>query len=338
MTPQTRRDRAASGLAMALLAWCVGCESRLVLGAGCTATSECAAPLVCRFERCRTECTTARDCPLGTVCIEEAGLGACRLPAESACASEADCPGALICALGACRNRCVTVDDCAAGSACVPDPLAGTVCVDPGDAPDGGVLSTDATRETTLTFVVARDIDDGMIEARGGLLPMGEALNDFFGATDAGLSYAYFTFDVASAVPAGATIQQATLRLYGRGIFEPLCGASDEMVLVAADTNTARPPASVTDYAGGATGPAATSASVSWGPITAWRVDEWNESPNTAAIVQELVDDHGGLSVGSAVQLWAAGGNFANHDCEWGAEDYARLTANHAELIVRFTR
>ena len=45
-----------------------GCEARLARGSGCATTSECSAPLVCAAGRCRIECVTHRDCPLGTFC------------------------------------------------------------------------------------------------------------------------------------------------------------------------------------------------------------------------------------------------------------------------------
>lgn len=350
MTRTTSAFAFAAALALAC-AGLVGCEARLVLGGSCAQTSECASPLVCRFERCRTECVTTRDCPIGTVCLAEEGGGVCRLPAESACSSDADCPGALACALGACRNRCVTVDDCRPGAECVADVLAGTVCVDPGDAPDAGARpdgggTTDAgiaidgpadDASLAWTLVVSRDAADGEISASGSLLlPGGEEGTDFFGAWGTGQTRAFFGFELPAAIPAGARIADARLRLFGIEFASFGCAPTDEMVIVGANVANASTPGSATAYPDGPTGPAATLAATTWRPIDSWTVDAWNESPDVSAILDELVSDHAGLAAGATIQLWIVGANFTDRPCEWGAEDFARATSNHAELVVTF--
>ena len=56
-------------LVVIVLLGTLGCEARLSLGAGCTRSSDCEAPLVCSFQRCRAECVEQRDCPLGAMCL-----------------------------------------------------------------------------------------------------------------------------------------------------------------------------------------------------------------------------------------------------------------------------
>lgn len=94
-----------------------GCEARLSLGGACVYDSECAAPLSCRLGRCREECLSGRDCPLGSRCLREptSGLGACRLPDEATCA--VTCPDGTDCLGGTCAARC-TSDEACLGTAC----------------------------------------------------------------------------------------------------------------------------------------------------------------------------------------------------------------------------
>ena len=62
----------------------------LELGAVCDLNSDCNAPLVCRLGKCRNECASARDCPLGTQCrLDEQGLGACLVEPDLACTDTA---------------------------------------------------------------------------------------------------------------------------------------------------------------------------------------------------------------------------------------------------------
>lgn len=128
------------------------CQSGASVGASCVRGSDCSAPLVCTFGRCRTECAAARDCPAGQVClIDGAGQGACELPAIDVCSASCDPP--LVCAAGHCRVECTGASDCPAGHDCVasaceraPDVDGGAVdmgSVD-GGTTDAGSSDTDA--------------------------------------------------------------------------------------------------------------------------------------------------------------------------------------------------
>src|SRR5688572_13795965 len=99
---------AATALALCFAA---GCEAAPVPGAACARASDCSAPLVCSYARCRVECRETRDCPLGTRCIASAGLGVCSLVVESQCDTEV-CPTPLLCVADQCRTECSTNAQC----------------------------------------------------------------------------------------------------------------------------------------------------------------------------------------------------------------------------------
>lgn len=100
-------------LVLVLLVGCV--EARSGAGAECSRNSECAAPLVCALERCRNECNSSRDCPIGASCIRsELDFGVCQLDDELSCSGE--CAGDLVCAESQCVNSCD--EGCLPGSEC----------------------------------------------------------------------------------------------------------------------------------------------------------------------------------------------------------------------------
>ena len=140
--------RSLAGLVIASVGLALGgCadEDSLALGAQCDLNSDCEAPLVCRLERCRNECTVSRDCPLGARCVvDNEGLGSCTLDREDDCTGAEDCPETLHCVVGACRNLCEGDDDCASDATCRPveDRMA---CFAPGDVPDAGTPPMDAS-------------------------------------------------------------------------------------------------------------------------------------------------------------------------------------------------
>ena len=122
---------ALTGLALAscMLAGCT--QTRGGLGLQCERNSECQSPLVCRLTRCRVQCATQRDCPIGSICLIDAdGVGSCRLDDEATCARPSDCPSPLACIAGECTNECGSNRDCPAGAKCDPTTSG---CVDIAD-------------------------------------------------------------------------------------------------------------------------------------------------------------------------------------------------------------
>jgi len=126
-----------------------GCGERPTFrGGGCELNSECDAPLVCGFGRCRQECRTEVDCALGLDCFGDvaSGLGYCQLPDELNCTRNSDCAtncgpgtdceGKIVCRAGECGQACVEDRDCVEGSVCVEEeavltcePLSTELCV-----------------------------------------------------------------------------------------------------------------------------------------------------------------------------------------------------------------
>jgi hypothetical protein len=117
-------------VALALVSACAE-TPKLESGDRCQLTSECAAPLVCRLERCRRECATTRDCPIGSSCVfDDRGFGGCQTLPETECERNSQCPAPLVCRFGQCTNECMTDEDCPAGAACLNEPTGGMACVD----------------------------------------------------------------------------------------------------------------------------------------------------------------------------------------------------------------
>ncbi len=118
----------SAALALALVG-CVG-AGKQAAGEACGLNSECAAPLVCRLTRCRTECFETRDCPLGAGCVaDEEGFGVCLLVDETECAQDGDCLPHLVCLDAQCVNECAEDRDCPPGTVCREGG-----CEDPGRA------------------------------------------------------------------------------------------------------------------------------------------------------------------------------------------------------------
>ncbi len=185
-------------LAPALALVAVGCgaeEPKLTLGDQCDLTSQCEAPLVCRIGRCRIECATLRDCPVGTLCVTDGdGLGACSLSGEDGCEVNSDCPDPLVCRMGRCTNACADDRDCPAGSVCEGEG-AEAACVDPAD--EACVLDSEcpeplrcaADRRCRAECRSSRDCRVGAVCRDGSCMPPDEPADGGFDAgTDAGTS------------------------------------------------------------------------------------------------------------------------------------------------------
>lgn len=115
-----------------------GClETKTARGGQCSLTSDCDAPLVCRFEACRIECTSNRDCALGLDCLyDENQLGACQLPEEASCLDDANCGEGQICRVRddmmarTCTTECGPERACPPGATCMEG-----ACIDPDTQP-----------------------------------------------------------------------------------------------------------------------------------------------------------------------------------------------------------
>lgn len=244
-----------------------------------------------------------------------------------------------MCASGVCRNRCRDTAECSAGASCVADPVAGTVCVEPENGLDAGIaLDVTGPTDATTTFVVpiTADEDDGFIEPEMGLQPMGDGFTIWTGAQTQGPDRVYLRFELPVTIPAGATVVAAHLEVWGTAYYDgagTTCSPTYRLGIVADDVADAEVVGADDVYPDGPAGPAATTASIAWPFVGAWAVDRVNTSPSVAPILQELVDDHGGLAAGAHVQFWSWSLDFVA-ECAVGIEDYASIASHHAELHV----
>lgn len=128
-------------LCVALALMLFGCDGPGRAGLQCEMNSDCQSPLVCRLTRCRRECRSARDCPLGAICVrDDQGIGACQLLEEDTCALNSDCAAPLVCRSGTCTEECVEDRDCLPGARCEGDEgmrgcvaSGGTTCLSSSD-------------------------------------------------------------------------------------------------------------------------------------------------------------------------------------------------------------
>lgn len=141
------------------------CQSQAAIGASCARSSDCSAPLVCRIDRCRSECVENRDCPLGTDCLlDQSGLGACSVPADRGCGSGGSvCPAPLTCVNDHCVNTCTDVTQCPDDGQCLPVAGAGiSFCFAP-DRSDAGTpadAGSDTGSDADLDATTQSDAGD----------------------------------------------------------------------------------------------------------------------------------------------------------------------------------
>lgn len=134
---------------VAVLVMTLGCQAEAATGLSCSRDSECSASLVCRLGRCRTECTTNRDCSIPSRCLLDTnGLGSCSLSTDDRCESGGHtCPGGLVCLVDSCVNTCTTSADCPTDGVCQAVSASVSFCFSPDrplPATDSGPVPHDA--------------------------------------------------------------------------------------------------------------------------------------------------------------------------------------------------
>ncbi|MDQ3032038.1 MAG: hypothetical protein M3Y87_06450 [Myxococcota bacterium] len=153
--------RIALPLALLLLGACLPSPYGLSQGRECGLNSDCDGTLVCRLGYCRRECATSRDCAAGLDCLlDNDGLGACQLPAETRCTTNSECPPSLVCTMGECTNECNCADeaqpceDCPPGAVCTMRDDGSRGCFDPSNRTC--VYASDCAADES-SFVCASD-------------------------------------------------------------------------------------------------------------------------------------------------------------------------------------
>lgn len=148
----TVSSRALRSIWLALLLPFAGCSeddpatARVAqLSHGCLVNSDCAAPLVCAFQRCHVECVTTRDCDGTLRCVgAHEPSRVCQLEEETTCKTSADCAPGLLCAGdGACRDHCAADSECIGDQVCTRG-----VCAEPAELDESGELPQTSPQST----------------------------------------------------------------------------------------------------------------------------------------------------------------------------------------------
>lgn len=142
----------------------------------------------------------------------------------------------------------------------------------------------------------------------------------------------FLRFKLVKAIPAGSTITNAQLSLYGNGDF--YWNNSTHLIITADDSANANQLTSAADRIGGENGRNAVPVTVDWygaaGANLNWNTSGLNTSSNISTIIQSIVDRNNGIAANSYIQLWlytdapATSGSGA----EVGIADFGH--ANHA--------
>jgi hypothetical protein len=173
---------------------------------------------------------------------------------------------------------------------------------------DAGAPSSDAGGPSTTWTITLVDTDDGELGPDMVLLDGESNDTDYAGFWSTGSTWSFARFALPGAIPGGARILDARLRVNAAGT-AGLVTEAEHLVVVADDAADAPPAIDAADYPGGLRGTVATTASVAWGPLTDWTHGP-SRSPDLSPILQELVDAHGGLAAGAHVRFWIAAGDY----------------------------
>jgi hypothetical protein len=190
----------------------------------------------------------------------------------------------------------------------------------------------------SIVLRIANDLDDGELEdsrsfGTAGFAPQGERNGwIYMGAFGGGVTISYFRFTVAEAIPMGARVSSARMRLYGTDAFsfEP------DMDYETIAAENAADPSPITQYEDAPhrpTGRPLTTASARWPPSgrLEWTLGAWNETADFAAAIQELVDRYG-LPGGAHIQLFVFRPDSVAG--EVAAEDFSNGGGHPAELVL----
>lgn len=116
--------------------------------------------------------------------------------------------------------------------------------------------------------------------------------------------YAYLRFELPRPIAADAVVDDVRLVLYGHDVYD--WQATDALRVWIQHTDDAAAVGGIDHYPG--TSIPLADASVRWPEELglAWQHPGANETPNLAVLVQQLVDEYGGLAAGAHLQLWVS--------------------------------
>jgi hypothetical protein len=200
----------------------------------------------------------------------------------------------------------------------------------------------------SMTMPIEANEDDGQFDPslttlqygwstvgeRNNILYSGSYNPSDWGGLGNGLTTAAFRFALAEQIPAGATVVDAWISLFGRGTWS-WSNESHALAIGLEFSDDAAPIAGISDLPFTLTGRPLVSAVARWpelGGLT-WLVNNWNDSVNVAPLIQELVDTYGGLSAGAHVQFFVYGANPGTNG-EVAIEDSSNPAGNTPTLTV----
>jgi len=184
-----------------------------------------------------------------------------------------------------------------------------------GAEPTSGVETTGSKGDVVVLgpLVPQENLDDGaMYPAGDGYLPhwypSGEENAEgcqYLGQFPTSAQYyGYMRFQLPEAVPAGAVVDSVVLEIFGHDEYS-WNGAYALRVWVQ-DTSDAAAVGGTFDYPQDGSSVVLSTESVRWpeeGGLV-WQQPGPNATPDLAALLQALIDAHGGLAAGAYVQLW----------------------------------
>lgn len=192
----------------------------------------------------------------------------------------------------------------------------------PGVLVDNIRFAGDVAPPVSQELTITDDGDDGQFDPSTSVIPAGwSAQGEYnnvlyagsyniadWGGLGGGVTPSAFRFTLSHDIPAGTTIVDAALALYGWGTWD-WDETADSLQIAIEYSDDAEQITGASDLPFVAGGRELLPTTVRW-PETgglAWQYDAWHTSPNLAALLQELVDTVGGLSAGAHVQFYVYG-------------------------------
>jgi hypothetical protein len=185
---------------------------------------------------------------------------------------------------------------------------------------------------------IAAGADDGEFYQYGGWNWVNDSTTPYMGDSDDVNYWGYFTFTLPSAIPSGATIDAGTkIEIYGLDIYNWTTG--DALQIYVEQSSNAPAIDGVEDRpTGDGGGTTLGASSVRWpvsGDLT-WTYPGWNER-EIISLIQELVDDYGGLASGAKIRIWVTKASGTDTDDQVGWESLENAGSNPAKLTIVYT-
>lgn len=182
---------------------------------------------------------------------------------------------------------------------------------------------------------VSADANDGQVGGPSALYYGSGENSDgvgWAGYFSGSLQYVFFSFTLSAAIPAGTSVTNAIVEIYGRdqdtwdnGVDDLRISLTDAADAPVISTYAARPA-----EAGGST---TITTVVSWDNVT-WNTAGFNTSANISSIINELVTDYSGLANGAKIGVWVRGVSPTAHFI--GVELNEHSGSNPARLTIQW--